>query len=187
MAARDGRWERKGGVCDQVRRHRLRAAYGYERLEWVMTLEGQPVRGHEINGVVAEIGQTWRRLGRSILYDVHHVVHQTHSRLDGQDSTVKDSAVEDSSGRRTTDTAVSSTPGPGIDTRTQKGCQTALQQPGHPHPQRYPCHSTTIRQPSMAFHWRRKMAMAKTCRIAMVLSRYWPAWGSGKTEDEEKS
>lgn len=39
--------------------------------------------------------------------------------------TVKDPTVKDSSGRRTTDTAVSSTPGPGIDTRTQKGCQTA--------------------------------------------------------------
>lgn len=75
IAARDGRWETRGGVCDQVRRHRLWAVYGYERLEWVMTLEGQPVRGHEINGVVAEMGQTWRRLGRSILCDVHHVVH----------------------------------------------------------------------------------------------------------------
>lgn len=38
MAARDGLWERKG-VCDQVRRHRLWAVYGYERLEWVMSLE----------------------------------------------------------------------------------------------------------------------------------------------------
>lgn len=75
IAARDGRWETKGGVCHQVRRHRLWAIYGYERLECVMTLEGQPVRGHEINGVVAEMGQTWRRLGRSILCDVHHAVH----------------------------------------------------------------------------------------------------------------